>query len=142
MNPDPIIHVVIKGSFPTFADVEFDKLTTVCKGIGEGVEAEMVLRKPRKQRSTPQNAYYWGVIIKMISDHTGEEPDRIHGALASMFLKVYDWMGKERIKSTTELSTVEFEKYAESCRQWASIALEMYIPLPNEAEIPKEYQLT
>jgi hypothetical protein len=141
MNPDPIMHVVIKDAFPSFADGEFDKMTAVCRSLGEGTEAEMILRKPKKQRSTPQNAYYWGVIIKMIADHTGEEPDRIHGALVCMFLKVYDWMGKERIRSTTELSTIEFEQYAEKCRQWAAIALDMYIPLPNEAEIPKEFQV-
>jgi hypothetical protein len=135
------MRVVIKDKFPQFADAEFDKLVSVCEQLGDGTEADLTLKKHQKIRSNPQNAYYWGVVIKMIADHTGEHPNRIHGVLADMFLKVKGWLGKERVKSTTELTTVEFEEYAESCRRWASIALDMYIPLPNEAEIPNEYQV-
>ena len=140
-QPTPTIHVVIKDKFPQFADAEFDKLVSICEQLGEGIEADLILKKHTKQRSNPQNAYYWGVVIKMIADHTGERPDRIHGVLTDMYLKVADCLGKERVKSTTELTTVEFEEYAESCRRWASIALDMYIPLPNEVEVPNEYQV-
>lgn len=140
MNLDPVINVKISGSMPSFEDSELDKLMSVCKSLGDGTEAEMIIRKKKKHRSNPQNAYYWGVVIKLIHDHTGQDANTIHGVLTGMFLKVKDWLDKERIRSTTELSTVEFEEYLEKCRQWAVIALDIYIPLPNEVEVPKEYE--
>ena len=139
MSLDPVINVTIKDAFPQFTDEALDTLKAVCKSLGD-IEAEMILRKKKKQRSNPQNAYYWGVVIKLIHDHTGQDINTIHGVLTGMFLKVKDWLDKERIRSTTELTTVEFEEYLEKCRQWAAIALEVYIPLPNEVEIPKEYE--
>lgn len=43
-----------------------------------------------------------------------------------------DQLEIEYARSTTELSTIEFEKYLEDIRRWASMKLSCYIPLPNE----------
>jgi hypothetical protein len=48
-----------------------------------------------------------------------------------MFLK-YEKNGHVFIKSTTKLSTVEFEDYMESIRRFASMELSLWIPEPNE----------
>jgi hypothetical protein len=140
-EPIPTFSAIIDGVAPKFQNGESERFMDWCETLGNGTEVDVIVCKHRNIRSNQQNAYYWGVVIKMIADHTGEIPERIHGVMADMFLKVRDWLGKERVKSTTELSTVEFEEYAEQCRRWASIALEIYISLPNEAEIPKEYQI-
>ena len=39
----------------------------------------------------------------------------------------------ERINSTTDLSTAEFNNYIEVVRKWAAENLDIYIPDPNEA---------
>lgn len=85
-------------------------------------------------RSQKQNRYYWGVIISLISDHTGYTPEETHEALKFKFL-CKDYLGKLKIpKSTTEIKTDDFEKYLTEIRAWASVNLSLYIPLPNEIE--------
>lgn len=87
--------------------------------------------KERHIRSIQQNKYYWSVICKLISDHTGYTSDEIHQILAEQFLS-YEKDGRSFVKSTTKLKTTEFETYMEECRRWASVELQIYIPLPNE----------
>lgn len=110
-----------------------------CCGFKEGTEVEMIVRKPSKARSSRQNAYYWGVVIEIIHTETGEDRDAIHGILSKKFLTRTGWQGNSYVLSTARLSTTEFEQYLESCRQWAAIVLERYIPLPKEVDIPEYY---
>ena len=35
------------------------------------------------------------------------------------------------------MTTAQMEEYLSNCRMWASIELNLYIPLPNEIEIEK-----
>jgi hypothetical protein len=87
--------------------------------------------KERHIRSIQQNKYYHGVICKLISDHTGYTSDEVHQILAEQFLS-YEKDGRTFVQSTTKLKTTEFESYMEDCRRWASMELQVYIPLPNE----------
>lgn len=102
-----------------------DKFEEYLKGLSGRVE--IIVRKPRKQRSDPQNRYYWGVIVKAIADHTGHTKDEVHDGLRHMFLKD-GWV----IKSTKDLSTAEAEEYHANCRMWAAATFSLIIPLPNE----------
>jgi hypothetical protein len=89
-----------------------------------------VLRS-KKTRSLNQNKYYWGVVVKILSMHTGYTSDETHQELARMFLSYQN--GKKRfVKSTAKLNTFEFEQYTEKCRQWAWQEMNVHIPLPNE----------
>lgn len=100
---------------------------------------ELIVRRTRRQRSEPQNDYYWGVVIKMISDYIGEDNQKVHEDMKYMFLKdishktinnrVLEFV---RIKSTTELSTVEFVEYTEEIKRWAAQFLALNIPDPNQ----------
>ncbi len=77
------------------------------------------------------------MIVAMVAEEMGLIPDEAHDYLKCLFLKRgVKVKGKryEIIKSTSLLSTEEFEAYAEKCRQWASAELNVYIPLPNEIE--------
>lgn len=109
-----------------------------CCGFKDGSPVEVVVKRPTKERSNQQNAYYWGVVIHLIHESTGEDPDRIHGFLSAMFLTRKAWGENPYVESTTKLSTIEFEDYLENCRRWAAYPenLGIYIPLPNEVEIP------
>ena len=92
--------------------------------------------RDRDNRSNAQNRYYWGVVIKMISDYTGFFPDEVHEVLKTKFLGYEKALPTgEAVKvslSTAELDTYDFEQYLEQCRIFAASDLEIIIPLPNE----------
>lgn len=101
----------------------------------EGKIIVATLAKLSKPRTNPQNKYYWGVVVDMIQKELGDErKEDTHDALRLMFLM--DNSSKiPRLKSTTQLNTVEFKEYLESIVRWAASFLEMYIPDPNEVII-------
>ncbi len=93
-------------------------------------------------RSLPQSKYYFGVVVKIISDELGYTREEVHEICKQMFLSEIIFLktkkGVRQIrvpKSTTELKTVEFEEYLSSIRQWASMELGIYIPTPNEGVV-------
>ena len=101
----------------------------------EGKDMALILKRASQIRSGAENRYYWGVIVRMVSDEMAVLPDEAHDFLKSMFLKVgVEVAGKryEIIKSTASLSIAEFEDYCEMCRQWSANELNAPIPLPNE----------
>lgn len=100
----------------------------------EGKRIQLVLKKYKTQRSIEQNKYYWGVIIKILSEEFGYFPEEIHDALRFKFLRVSGRV-LSIAKSTTELTTIEFEIYQEQIRVWALTEHQIKIPLPNEVEI-------
>lgn len=101
-------------------------------------KVEVIIRKPKNKRTLPQNKYYWSVIVEMISNETGNSKDDIHKLLKYEFLsEVADIPSGEEylyIRSSTELTTIEWEDYNKKCRMWASDNLNMFIPKPNEYE--------
>jgi hypothetical protein len=104
----------------------------------EGKEVEVVVRLPRKDRSTPENDYYWGCPVYLISEHTGYTPDEVHEFLKLKFLsKIIVMAGKdERIpRSSTELSTLEWERWMTEIREWAAQDLGLDIPEPKRVEV-------
>ena len=101
----------------------------------EGKHVEVTVRKQRSQRSLSQNNYYFGVVVKILSDETGYELEEMHDILKYQFLKKGGENGEfERIISTSTLTTAEFEEYLEKIRRWAAGVLNINIPAPNEAE--------
>ena len=99
----------------------------------EGKDIVVSIDLYKEKRSLPQNAYYHTIVVKMISEHTGETPETIHKEMKSMFLRESLPMGGIEIKSTTKLKTNEFEEYLSKIRMWASSFLSLYIPNPGEA---------
>lgn len=113
-----------------------DRTNEAFKKIYEFVHAKedwfvINIEKAKQIRSLQQNKYYWGVVVKILSQHTGYTSDETHQELARMFLK-YENNGKLFVRSTTKLNTAEFEKFTEECRQWAASEMSVHIPLPNE----------
>lgn len=98
-------------------------------------------RAYKQDRSNSQNRYYWGVVIKLLSDHISYDTSDTHEILKHKFLKswatIKNKKGQETTfeitKSTTGLTTKEFEEFMTQVRQWASIELGLWIPEPNEA---------
>jgi len=89
----------------------------------------------KNNRSNNQNRYYWGVVLKYISNNTGSTPEELHDVFKPMFLKEFiSFNGSEveRVKDTKRLTTLEFEAYLTKIRTFASAELGVFIPLPNE----------
>jgi len=142
-------HGQIKGGLPVLDDSQAfnDFLATM-----EDKRITLTIGKERKykERSNQQNKYYWGVVIKELSNELGYTPDEMHEALKCHFLADIKEFKREVngimetrtlmvTKSTTALDTQQFEDYMAKVRQWASIQLAIYIPLPNETSFDYEY---
>jgi len=87
----------------------------------------------RMTRSEKQNRYYWGIVLKIMSLETGYTKDEMHQELGEKF-RAYEAHGRTFIRSTTDYNTLEMEEYLATVRRFASMALNIYIPLPNETE--------
>ena len=100
----------------------------------EGQEVDITLDRHAAKRSGAQNRYYWGVVVKMIAEAMGELcQESAHDALRVQFLRVPAVEGKlPTIRSTTDLTTAEFEDYLMRCKVLASKMFNIYIPDPNE----------
>lgn len=92
-----------------------------------------------RMRSLPQQRYYFGVIVKILSEHMGYTILETHEIMKAMFLSeikiVTTKAGAKEVKivkSTTEITTIEAEEYYSQIRIWASAELGCWIPEPNE----------
>lgn len=98
-----------------------------------GKKIHITVKAERKQRSTAQNAYYWGVVIEILRDYFGYSPDEMHDALKWQFLQIKH--GKlPTVRSTSPMSTAEFTDYIEGVRQWAASEHGVVVPDPTSVE--------
>ena len=104
----------------------------------EGQDIDVTIEKHRSTRSGNQNRYYFGVIVKMLSEETGYSKGEMHEVLKGRFLGQETKIGNETVfytKDTSSLKTTEFEEYLSDIREWASVELGCYLPTPNEVDI-------
>lgn len=97
----------------------------------QGHRVEVVVRKIKAKRSENQSRYYWGVVLELLSKELGYDQDEMHEILKYKFLQSHA-MGMPYVKSTTKLSTGEFEDYLSKIKRWAAEFLHIVIPDPNE----------
>ena len=92
------------------------------------------IKLDKATRSNQQNRYYWDIVVGLISECTGYEPDEVHEILKQEFLGKQLQLGEKTftLATTTNQTTLEFEDYLSKIRVWASKELGCYIPLPNE----------
>ena len=100
----------------------------------EGKEVEFTIGPITKTRTNPQNSYLWGVPYKIISEYTGDDTESIHNYLRNEFLSE-PGNTVPKVKSTSKLSTTEFNQYVDNIIRWAAEFLGLYIPLPMEEEM-------
>ena len=107
-------------------------------------------RKPRlyrvtitehhEKRTNPQNKYYWGVVLPIISLETGYTVDETHEVLKQMFLQkeiVNRKTGQvNRVTDSTAMQdTKQFAEYIDKIVMWAMTELDCYIPDPAKTTI-------
>ena len=83
------------------------------------------------QRSSPQNRYYWGICVEILSEHIGFTPEETHEILKHKFLNPKEAMGYSIYPNTTQLDTREFNQYIEKIQRWAAQELGCVIPDPQ-----------
>lgn len=102
----------------------------------KGKTVQVTCERRKKTRSSTQNAYYWGVVIRMIADECGyigkEDEEALHNRLKEMFLGRKGRLGITQ--GTSELTTEQFGEYIERIKAWAAEELKIYIPEPGEME--------
>ena len=116
----------------------------------DGADIVLTIKKRKRTRSNPQNAYYWSVVIPMLIDGFVDAGN--HG-LQSGNAEHQQWMHEEMKKlhlnnglevedanggaytlpsSTKNCSTLEFMEYIQAIQKWAAECLSISIPDPNE----------
>lgn len=112
--------------------------------FGDGDKVTVSISSRRKPRSLKQNSVlHW--YINEIAEETGMGADDIKEVLRHKFLSVdaKDKNGEimadkstgevlKLYRSTTDLSTIEFNEFTENIRLWANYFLGLQLPLPNE----------
>jgi hypothetical protein len=108
----------------------------------ENRRVTLSVKRYSKNRSSNQNAYYFGVVVAMIGDHIGESDQMtVHESLKAAHNYEMRTVDKKEMRitlPTSDLTTAEFEAYLERVRRWASEFFSLYIPLPNEIEEGRE----
>lgn len=106
-------------------------------------EVEIKVSKKFRKRTSPQNRYYWSVIVLYWMDLLTTSQGEIYSkAQTHEFLKT-NFNFKEVVieetgevlrmpKSTTENRTFEMEEFHDLCRKKALEFFNVTIPLPNE----------
>jgi|TARA_R110002050_G_scaffold78396_6_gene167370 hypothetical protein len=120
-------------------DEVLDKLEPKIK---EGIDYTLYLLDDKKQRTLNANRYYFGVVLKVISDETGEKNvniavDDLHEVLKFKFnskVILIDGEPHEIGESTKKMTQDRFIEYIEQIREWAFEELNCWIPLPTDVE--------
>lgn len=97
----------------------------------------------RKKRSSHQNAYYWGVVVPLVTGMFRDagnycDEEDVHAFLKlrvgklSQVIVTPDGEVVKTLGSTARLTTTEFSAYVEMIRAWAA-EFGLSIPLPWES---------
>jgi len=109
----------------------------------KGYEIEISIKARKKERSTDQNRYYWGVVIPIATDclnaqwGTAYTREEMHDYLKGQFNT--DTLLNEDTgevltmpMSTTRNSTTEMMGYMDRIKQWVQESFGVVVPEPNE----------
>lgn len=119
------------------------KFTEAVKRMRDGEVLITVTRK-HATRSVQANRYYWGVVVELLSEHTGYTPEEIHEVLKAKFipkrLSVSDGNGEIKGEfviggTTTSMNKLEFGEFITNIRQWAAEELDVIIPDPDNGRL-------
>lgn len=99
----------------------------------EGKPVDVSIRLHRPQRSLSQNAYLHGVVIPLLAEHCGYEPEEMKDALKLKFLRIHNDTDLPTVRRTRDLTTAEMAEFVRQCQHLAA-ELGVYIPDPGEAE--------
>ena len=108
-----------------------------------GSDVVITIDKVKKKRSNNQNAFYWGVLIPLMQqgakDTWGESwsVDKAHKHLSKLFVfhesvNIKTGLITKTPKSTTELTTTDWEVYVTEIRIYLLENFDIDAPEPNQ----------
>jgi hypothetical protein len=94
----------------------------------------------KEKRTTSQNSYYWGVILKVFSESIGYEPEQVHEIFKSKFagytFREFPGVKRKKIQKTTSgMTKEEMSVYIEKC---IAFAAEWGIVIPSPTALKDE----
>lgn len=114
----------------------------------KGKEIELIIRGIKDTRSNRMNRYYWGVIMKALTDHFNNmqtfdkkiDAETTHNLMKDRFLgtEIYHFPSGDQqriLESSKELTNEQFISYFENIIAWSAEILGLIIPKPNEEEM-------
>lgn len=96
-------------------------------------EWQVTIERYKEWRSLEQNRYYW-LIVGVIAQETGNDPDSVHEALKQKFLipDEISFMGEKVLyRSTTRLDTKAMSEYLDKVHALATQELGILLPVPD-----------
>jgi hypothetical protein len=131
MNAAPIFHGRIEAGKLKLD--HRDEFAALVKRL-EGAEIELLLRRYRRRRSPNQSKYLHGVVIPVLAEHCGYDPEEMKTALKLRFVRDGDGEvnGLPRVRSTADLTTAEMTEFIDRIRQ---LAAEMGCSIPSPSEV-------
>lgn len=129
---------------PKVVPVSLEAFRSDLRDFKDGDRVFVTVERYYRKRSLEQNnVLHW--YLDEIAQETGMDMLEVKEQMAKKYLTV-EVLDKDenvrcdpetsevmtRVKSTTELSTVEFNDYTEKIRMWANSYLNLQLPLPNE----------
>ena len=99
-----------------------------------GADTDEPPASTKKRRSLQANAYYRGVVLKLLGEHFGYTADQMHEAMKLKFRSRVCLSTGLTIVSSTKTDSPDFWTYIEEIRRWAATwpSGGIYIPEPNE----------
>lgn len=122
------------------------KAEELCKMIMQkSLPFKIALQEVFPLRSLEANAYYWGIILYYISEHTGHTPEECHEGYRKMFNYTQEFIYNRRSRQyqfkiaagTTVVDEHAFYQYIFKVRADAEVEMHICIPLPNECFVPE-----
>jgi hypothetical protein len=106
------------------------------------------IRRYRRRRTDRQNRYYWPCFVQPFADFLRAQGEAVTNDEAHELLK-YKFLRQsicnratgellERVRSTTDLDTQEFNAYLEQCAQWLAEQFGIVVPEPDVWREPVE----
>jgi hypothetical protein len=104
-------------------------------------DVEVIIRKRRLTRSQRQNAYWWAVPVKLLSEHTGYDAQQMHYALLGECFGW--WVGPTghlvpNVAASKHLTVDQFTRLIEWVLVWGPTEMDVAIPAPDDVELSRE----
>lgn len=139
MKAREFIAPVLNGKIPAAVSQEIAEIIRAFEGKALAIKVSVA----GKKRSLSQNAFYWGAVLPAVHEmftaagNDVSEPE-VHEYLKEHVGKMVkgitgpDGRRSFVVRSSTELTTTEWETFMDQIRAWAA-PLGAEIPFPNEA---------
>ena len=102
-----------------------------------GQVVEVVVRKPKQQRTLQQNAYWWSTPVRILAEHCGYTDTQMHYALLGECFGYTEGPTGQPVPNEPSSSDLSVEKFAhliDWTLTWAMSELGVYIPEPNRRD--------